>query len=141
METLPIGQDGRIQWQTICRPDNAGKAFLCTRHQAINSYHQVSKYGYAVTSRTIGPDQVSITLKPSSKRDLTAISHTEYNAAKLRDGDTVRKLKEARENLVYWRGQKLLRTNPQAIADAGARVQAWQYQVNILSEKLTPALA
>lgn len=44
-------------------------------------------------------------------------------------------IKESRENIAYWTRQKVLAINPQAKAEAGARVLLWQGNLKAHLEK------
>jgi hypothetical protein len=46
------------------------------------------------------------------------------------------KIKEADEEIAYWKRQKALREQPPSRAQAGARLIAWEYQRKALADKL-----
>lgn len=45
-------------------------------------------------------------------------------------------VKEARENVGYWQNQKIMRTQPPAIAEAAARVSVWKTTLAAREAKL-----
>lgn len=133
-----------IDWKSIFRPQNIGRIFEAPNNSTVNAtaYERASRYGYTIgIQRTVNPQVLLITVTgTAAAKDKFAVSAGDYNAALARDNNLAAKLTNAREELAYWRKQKVLRTNPIAKADAGARIIAWQYQVTTLTEKLTPAL-
>ena len=46
------------------------------------------------------------------------------------------RLKNTRAEIAYWKRQKVLRTNPPAKAQAGARVLIWESQLRVLNAEL-----
>lgn len=56
--------------------------------------------------------------------------HETYEIAKL-----YAKMREARENITYWKNQQNLRELHSAQVEAGARVLAWQSQLTSLQSK------
>jgi hypothetical protein len=54
---------------------------------------------------------------------------------------TLTKIREARENITYWKRQKALRTEHTARVEAGARVLLWEQQLHAHQSRLNTLIA
>lgn len=142
MTPIPTDTRGRVSWKRLFTPDNIGASFLAADLRIPTSAvlaiaHQS---GFNIDLQHGPESAVTLTVlsqrghaKPAAQPIPWKDRDATMKRAIVRDSDSVRKLREARENAAYWIRQKALRTNPAARAEAGALVIAWQMQIQILT--------
>lgn len=125
---LPTLDDGRISWIAIANTLKPGAVLILPRKYRNQASSQLARYGiHCRTRRHEAGVRVEILgVAPVSKEAATAETFATLH----------RKITDARENLGYWRRQKLIRENHLAKVEAGARVLLWESQLKTLQSKL-----